>query len=150
MSLRKQFQQGAYWTGRLVLGVVFIYAAVLKIGSPQEFADSIAAYQILPFPVINLLALGLPLFELACGLLVLTGFFFRVGVLGVLGMLAVFSAATVIALLKGLSIDCGCFGAHTWLDSDPWMVLLRDGILLAIAVFLYGWPIRKDHGASFR
>jgi len=140
---RNRFQAWGYWAGRLVLGIVFIYAAILKIASPQEFADSIAAYQILPFTVIDLLALGLPLFELACGLLVLSGFFFRTGVVGIIGLLAVFVGASITAQLKGLSIDCGCFGAHSWLDSNPWMVLIRDGLLLGLAVFLYDRHIRK-------
>ncbi len=138
-----RFQPWGDRMGRLILGIVFIYAAMVKIGSPQEFADSIAAYQILPFPVINPVALGLPLFEFACGLLVLTGFYFRIGVLGILAMLAVFIAALELALLRGLSVSCGCFGAHSWLDSDPWVVLIRDLILLGIAVFLYVGKIRK-------
>jgi len=142
-QLRNRFQQWGCWTARIILGVVFIYAAVLKIASPQEFADRIAAYQILPLAVINLLALGLPLFEFACGLLVLTGFFFRVGVLGILGLLVVFIVAAVAALFRGLSIDCGCFGPHLWFGSNPWVVLIRDGILLGIAVFLYDCNIRK-------
>ena len=140
---RNRFQAWGYWAGRLVLGIVFIYAAILKIASPQEFADSIAVYQILPFTVIDLLALGLPLFELACGLLVLSGFFFRTGVVGIIGLLTVFVGAAITAQLKGLSIDCGCFGAHSWLDSNPWMVLIRDGLLLGLAVFLYDRHIRK-------
>ena len=137
MTVDYRLPYWGYWLGRLLLGLVFIYAAALKMASPQEFADSIAAYQILPFTVINLAALALPLFELSCGLLVLTGFFLRVGLLGLLGLLVVFAAATIAALLRGLSVDCGCFGPHSWFDTAPWVVLLRDGILLAITAFLY-------------
>jgi len=143
MRLGIRSQEWTYWMGRLLLGVVFIYAAILKMGSPQDFADSIAAYHILPFSVINLLALGLPLFELICGLLVLTGFFLRIGIIGILAMLAIFMAALAIALARGLSINCGCFGAHSWLDSNPWAALARDGILLGFAVFVYERSLRK-------
>jgi len=137
-----RFQQMVFWLGRLVLGTVFIYAALLKIASPREFADSIAAYQILPFSAINLLALGLPLFELACGLLVVTGFYFRVGLLGILALLAVFIIAFVLALLRGLSVDCGCFGAHSWFDASPAVVLVRDGLLFGMAALLYRHHLR--------
>ncbi len=123
--------------GRILLGAIFIYAAVLKIYSPQDFADGIAAYEILPAAVINILALGLPLFELVCGLLVLSGFCLRVGALGILGMLSVFTGALGIALVRGLSIDCGCFGANSWLDMNPWMALCREVILLAVAGVVY-------------
>lgn len=136
-------QQWAYWTGRFLLGAVFIYAAIVKIGSPQDFADSIVAYQILPFSVINLLALGLPLFEFGCGVLVLTGFLLRIGILGILSMLGIFMGALAIALLRGLSIDCGCFGAHSWLDSNPWVALTRDVILLGLAAFVYKYSLAQ-------
>jgi uncharacterized membrane protein YphA (DoxX/SURF4 family) len=136
-------QQCSYWICRLLLGAMFIYAAILKIGSPLDFADSIATYQILPFSVINLMALGLPFFELACGLLVLTGFFFRIGVLGILAMLVVFIAALAAALLRGLSINCGCFGTHSWLDSNPWVALFRDACLLILSLILYRYDLME-------
>jgi uncharacterized membrane protein YphA (DoxX/SURF4 family) len=130
-------QSWGFWVGRLFLGLIFIYAAVIKIVSPQDFADSIAAYRILPFSAINVFALGLPLFELSCGLLMLSGRFLRTGLLGIVAMLVVFMAALIIALLRGLSINCGCFGVYSWLDSNPWLSLLRDAILLGVTSFLY-------------
>jgi uncharacterized membrane protein YphA (DoxX/SURF4 family) len=142
MKLKIRSQKWTYWIGRLILGAIFIYAAILKFGSPQDFADGIAAYQLLPYSLINLLAMGLPLFELVCGLLVLTGFFLRVGILGILTMLVLFTAALAITLLRGLSVNCGCFGAHSWLDSNPWIALLRDGIFLGLAVFVYKYRLR--------
>jgi putative oxidoreductase len=138
-----RFWQAGVWMARFLLGTVFIYAAMTKITSPQDFADSIAAYQILPFSVINLLALGLPFFELVCGLLILTGFFIRISTLGILAMLAVFMGALGFELLRGLSVDCGCFGAHSWLDTTPWLALIRDGILLALAIYVYGYSFSR-------
>jgi uncharacterized membrane protein YphA (DoxX/SURF4 family) len=91
--------------GRFLLGAVFVYSALAKLASPQDFADKIAAYQILPVSVINLLAMGLPLFELACGMCVLSGFYLRMGALGLLGMLTIFVGALVIAALRGLSVE---------------------------------------------
>jgi putative oxidoreductase len=130
-------QSWGLWVGRLFLGFVFIYAAVIKIVSPQDFADSIAAYQILPFSIINVFAWGLPLFELSCGLLILNGRFGRTGLLGIVALLALFIAAFIIAFLRDHSINCGCFGASSWLDSNPWLSLLRDAILLGLALLLY-------------
>jgi putative oxidoreductase len=141
-------QQWGYGIGRLFLGAVFIYAAILKIGSPQDFADSIAAYQILPVLIINLFALGLPFFELACGLLALTGFFLRIGVLGILAMLIMFIAALATSLLRGLDINCGCFGAHSWFDSNPWVALLHDTCLLILAILVYRYHLIKTEVTS--
>jgi putative oxidoreductase len=132
------------WTGRLLLGSIFIYAAILKMDSPQDFADNIAAFRLLPDSIVNLFALGLPLFELACGLFVLTGLFLRIGLLGILSLLALFMGALTLALLRGLSIDCGCFGALGWLGSNPWVALFRDAVLLGVAVFVYRQRLRMS------
>lgn len=145
MSLRSTTKSRLWgiWVGRLLLGLVFVYAAAIKIVSPQDFADSIASYQLLPFSAINVLALGLPLFELGCGLMILTGYFSRTGLFGIVAMLALFMVALIISLLRGLSIDCGCFGVHSWLDFNPWLSLLRDAILLGLASFLYKYSFQE-------
>ena len=126
-----------YWGGRLLLGAIFIYAAIVKMNSPQEFAETIAAYQILPRSTIDIVAFGLPLFELGCGLLVLSGFHLRVGSLGILAMLFAFCGALVLAQLRGLSLDCGCFGSHSLFNASPWIAFIRDLVLLALAAFIY-------------
>ena len=128
---------------RTVLGLIFMYTGTLKMVSPQDFGDSIAAYQILPDSVINLVALGLPPFEIACGLMVLTGYHLRVGSFGILLMLAVFMLALVSALIRGLSIDCGCFGADSWFESNSWIALSRDLLLLLFAIFAYTNALRR-------
>ena len=124
-------------TARLILAGVFIYAGILKMGSPLEFADTIASFKILPAFAINLVALGLPPFEIACGLLVLMGLHLRIGTLGMLGMLVVFMGAVIHALIWKLPIDCGCFGEHSWFGSSLWIALARDGVLLFLSAFVY-------------
>ena len=72
----------------------------------------------------------------------------RIGALGILGMLSVFAGALGVALLRGLSIDCGCFGAHSWLDMNLWMALFRDLILLALAGVVYRFGQRQETSRS--
>ena len=48
------------WAFRLALGVVFIVAAVPKIAAPDEFAWSIAHYDMVPDGWINAMAIMLP------------------------------------------------------------------------------------------
>jgi len=125
-----------HFIARLILGSIFIYAGVLKMYSPLEFADNIAAYQLLPASMINPLALSLPFFEVICGLLVLTGFHIRIGAMGIFIMLLVFMGAIATAIKKGLLIDCGCFGGHSWFESNLWVALVRNGMLLLLAVVI--------------
>lgn len=137
MDMKIRFRLWAHGSIRAVLGGLFVYAALFKMRSPQDFADTIAAYHLLPYPLINVVALGLPFFELCCGLFVLTGFFFRIGVLGILAMLTLFTLVIAIALSRGLSVHCGCFGTNSWLDSNPWLSLLRDMVLLFFSGIVY-------------
>ena len=67
----------------LAMAGIFIYAGIDKIRDPLQFADSIAAFGILPAVFINLLALGLPPFEIACGLLLLGPRTRRIGALAI-------------------------------------------------------------------
>ncbi len=123
---------------RLAIAAVFCYAGWSKLQSPQAFADSIATFQLLPARLINLLALGLPPFELAVGLWLFIGWKVRTaafcgGAASVIFLLALFSA-----LLRGLPVECGCFGdAHSSLAPTPHLLLAmgRD-LLLAGAVWV--------------
>ncbi len=130
-------RRGSHRLCRLVLGGIFIYAASQKIATPQELADSIASYHLVPQPLISLMALGLPLFELVCGLLLLTGYFCATGLLSIISLLIVFLAALLTAVVRGISVDCGCFGPQAWLDANPWLSLLRDSALLLCAIYAY-------------
>ncbi len=95
---------------RIVLAAVFVYAGYLKIVDPMPLADSIASFKILPRMVVNPMALGLPAFEIAAGLLLLIGWTRRAAALAIVIVTAVFAAAMLSALIRGINVDCGCFG----------------------------------------
>jgi putative oxidoreductase len=128
---------------RILLGAIFIYAALLKIADPVAFAGSVAAYKILPYFASYLTAAVLPFVELSCGLLLVCGYRVRGGALIIGAMNLVFMIALSTAILRGLDIDCGCFkqgGAKT----TPWTALLRDAVFLAMTVFVLKVEARKN------
>jgi putative oxidoreductase len=114
----------------LGLAAVFIYAGFEKLHDPLDFADSIAGFGILPVAFINPLALALPPFEIACGLLLLWPPTRRVGALAIALLSVVFFAALLSALLRGLTLDCGCFGSGA--PSRPRM-LIELGLNIVLA-----------------
>ena len=124
----------------LVLAAVFFYASIDKLRDPLQFADSIAAFAILPAMLISPLALGLPPFEVACGLLLLWPRSRRVGALAVALLSLVFFTALASALLRGLTLDCGCFGAGAPSRTRMWQELGLDVFLFAGALFIYLRP----------
>lgn len=119
---------------RFAMGGVFLYAAYTKLREPWlMFAMAIDSYQLLPEWAVLALARTLPWFELALGLVLLSGYGLKYAAAVASGLLGVFFAMMSWAFLKGMNVDCGCFGA-----GDPLgpRTLIRDGILLAGALLL--------------
>lgn len=118
--------------GRIALGAVFIYAAYTKLRAPSMlFALSIDSYQLLPPNAVIFVARTLPWFELVLGLLLISGIALRYVASAASLLLLIFFGVMVRSHLKGLGIDCGCFGVGEALGVKT---LIRDGLLAALAL----------------
>ncbi|MCZ2147071.1 MAG: DoxX family membrane protein [Bryobacterales bacterium] len=127
---------------RLILAVVFLYAAWSKLRQPWlVFAMSVDSYRILPPWMVFAVARTLPWLELALGLLLLAGLYLRYAVPVCTLLLLIFYAAMVRAYLSGLGIDCGCFGVG---EAVSPATLARDGALLAGAFVLSFLVYRRE------
>jgi putative oxidoreductase len=123
---------------RVYVGGVFIYAGMYKINYPVEFAESIAAYQLVPYWALNLTALIMPWTELVAGVLLVLGLRTKSAAAVIGTMLVVFSLAILITMVRGIPIDCGCF---TSMDEPMgWQTLLRDLVWLAMTLQIYMFP----------
>ncbi|HLK68221.1 MAG TPA: MauE/DoxX family redox-associated membrane protein [Bryobacteraceae bacterium] len=136
---------------RLVLGVVFVYAAWVKLFGPhlswplrmepwELFALAISSYDILPLKAVELVARTLPWFELAIGVMLLAGWGLRVSATATAALLLVFFGLMVRAFTQGKEISCGCFGPGEIISA--W-TLLRDGSMLAGALLLTWMAFQK-------
>lgn len=125
-----------YHGARIVLGVVFIYASIHKIASPEAFAVAVYNYRILPDVLINITALILPWLELVTGMLLLFGAWMPGASVIVTGLLSCFTCALVFNMARGLDIACGCFSTGSGESQMTLLSVLRDSSLLALAVFL--------------
>lgn len=95
---------------RVAIGVVFIAAALAKIGDAASFAAQIHNYRLLPVAAENLIAILLPWVELIAGLALVLGVQARPGAVITAVMMVVFTAAVGQAVARGLDFECGCFG----------------------------------------
>jgi uncharacterized membrane protein YphA (DoxX/SURF4 family) len=119
---------------RVFLGGAFVYAAWLKLREPwMLFAMAVDAYQLLPQWAVILVARTLPWAELLLGLLLWSGKWMRFSSAAVSALLAGFLAMMAFTYLKGMQIDCGCFGSG---DPISPRTLARDSGLLAAALVL--------------
>lgn len=128
---------------RLILGVVLVVAGGLKVTSPLVSARAVRAFQILPYDLAGYVGYALPVVEILVGLLLVVGLFTRLSaVVGGLLMLA-FIIGISSAWIRGLSIDCGCFGGGGAVAAPQTKYvadLLRDAGLVACAVWLVARP----------
>lgn len=124
-------------SARIVLGAVFMYASFDKMANPEAFADIIDNYHLLPYQLVNALAIFLPWLEFITGLLLVTGKWIKGSLLLYTTMLVVFIIALSQALIRGLDISCGCFSVHPSSTSEVWIRILEDLVLLAVSIFLF-------------
>ena len=95
---------------RIVMGLLFIVAALAKIGDVAAFSTQIHNFRMIPVALENLVAMTLPWIELLAGLSLLIGIRPRSGGMIVTVLMAFFLVAVAIAMARGLDIECGCFG----------------------------------------
>ncbi|HUV49903.1 MAG TPA: MauE/DoxX family redox-associated membrane protein [Anaerolineae bacterium] len=121
---------------RLILGGVFIYACFDKILHPAAFSKAVYNYQILPDVLINLTAIVLPWLELVLGVILIIGIWMPGAVVMSNLLLTTLIGALLFNLARGLDISCGCFFSSAAESSTDIWTVLRDGSLLALAVYL--------------
>ena len=119
---------------RIFLGLVFLYAGYVKLRQPwYVFAGMIDNYGVVAPSVSEWTARILPTVEMALGLVLLTGLYRKTASAAAVALLLPFFALMLWAYLKGMEIDCGCFGPGETLGPKT---LFRDGVLLAAAIYL--------------
>ena len=97
------------WPSRLLLGAVFLWAAMPKILDQAAFANSILLYGQAPEALIPFFATSLAGIELVTALALISGLWRKGAAISVTALLVLFIAALSVAYLQGRSIDCGCF-----------------------------------------
>jgi putative oxidoreductase len=128
---------------RLGLAGLFLWTGISKFAEPAAFAQDISHYRLLPQASIGVLALGLPVLECVAGLALLTRTYFAGGAALISSMLLVFAAGMAQARLRGIDLDCGCFGGAT-AEPVTWSkVALNVGLAM-----LAGWVAWIAHGSS--
>ncbi|MBO9523246.1 MAG: DoxX family membrane protein [Nocardioidaceae bacterium] len=134
------------WLGlaaRLLVGGVWLYAGLLKVGDPATSVTAVRAYQLLPYDVAETVGRVLPMLEVVLGACLLLGLLTRFAG----GLSALLQVAFVIGIVsvwsRGIEISCGCFGSGGP-DPDafskyPWEIA-RDVGLFALSAFLVWRP----------
>jgi putative oxidoreductase len=130
-------RQASPWIGlcRVLLGGVFLYASFGKILDPKTFAGHLVEYDLIDSAAfVRLLAVVIPWVEWFCGIFLILGVFVRSVSLLSTTLLVAFLLSMIQAKVRGLNINCGCFG--TGEEPIGVLTLARDSIFLVMSLLL--------------
>lgn len=141
----RDFLSNSYATlvSRLILGGVFIAAGIPKALDPGAFAVAIRSYELgLPEWFVSFSAYALPYAEILLGLYLIVGLFTKPAAWTTNILMLVFILALLQGAIRGLEIDCGCFGAGEE-ASNLWLAFLRDVGLVALGMHIAFAPLGR-------
>lgn len=142
---------------RVALGALFIFSGLMKLGivdlskidaslqplTPRDFGTSVHAFRLgLSDDLKSLLAYTLPWAEVIAGVCLLLGIMARSAALIVAIMMLGFIAGIVSLLIRGIDLNCPCFGSFKLFCTGPLGVchIIRNSVffLMAAAVVALG------------
>ena len=135
----QQIFEWVAFLSRIGLGTLWIVAGATKIGKIGSTTQSIEAYQIFTFEWSRFLAHIIGPVEIMGGVLLLLGCAISFCSIASISALVLFVTGLTQALLRGLSIECGCFGTGDLAGSQMDMIvaILRDFVLIGLTVLVW-------------
>ena len=126
---------------RLVLGGIFVVSGLAKIADPVRTLLTFREFQILPGSMEVFLAIYIPWLEFILGLSTVLGILHRTSALLIAGLNTIFILAIGSLLVRGIEVDCGCFGLVADLlhlpDLADWKAIVRNLIFIGMALFIF-------------
>ncbi len=125
---------------RIIIGLLFMFSGFVKavdpLGSAYKFNDYFQAFHLeilKPFSLV--LAIMLFTAEFISGFSVLSGYFQKKGIWGVMILMLIFTPLTLILAITNPVTDCGCFGDAIHLTN--WQTFGKNIFLMIPAVILF-------------
>ena len=122
----------------LVVATVLLFAGLSKALSLAVFAEQIADYRIVPYPLASPLARAIVSLELSAPVLIIGGLaasstLRQIGAALAAGMLATFCGALAYTWGTGREVACGCFGGGSEIEVVGLPSIVRTGLLAALS-----------------
>jgi len=122
---------------RIVLGVIFIYAGYAKLDHANVVAENLMLLQIIPWSLVNILAMWLLCFEIFAGVILIAGVWLRAISILIIGFCIICVGLIVYAISQDLDMHCGCFVTSPTGAARNWVSLWKEGLILLSSVWLW-------------
>lgn len=127
------------------MAYIWLKAGISKLGSKTETIQSVQGYEIFSDKWAHIIGSIMAPLEIAGGLLLLFGVFLRASSWLATVVLTLFIVGIAQAWIRGLQIDCGCFGPADpeTLGMDYLKTILRDVFYIALTLWTAFRPFKK-------
>lgn len=95
---------------RILVGGIFLVSGLAKISDPVRFILTLREFRLFPEVVVPFTAIYLPWLEFFLGLFMLLGILYRTSALMLACLNFMFMLAILSVIIRGIEVDCGCFG----------------------------------------
>jgi putative oxidoreductase len=112
----------------IVVGIVFLRSSVPHLLNQYDFLDSVLNYKMLPISVAEFTASWLPWMQIVLASCLIFAVFRRAAWSFSIVLFVGFFVAQLSVLVRGLEIDCGCFG-----KSDTPISIVSVSLVLGLA-----------------
>ena len=130
---------------RLIVGGLFITLGSLRLPILSASPRTSGTTGSFPQEICFFTALILPWLEVLAGACLITGIFKKTGALLISGMLAFFIVLVAVTMIRGIDVECGCFG--TFSRKADWRLILEDLIMLVMSLGVaLSYPPKKSAG----
>lgn len=126
---------------RILLGLIFLFAGLAKISDPVRFMLTLREFGLFPETVIPFLTLYLPWLEFVLGLFLMIGLLYRPSAFLLACLNTLFGIAILTVIVRGMEIDCGCFGLLADILKIPDMAnmkaVIRNIIFIGMCLYIF-------------
>lgn len=95
---------------RIIVGGIFLISGLAKISDPVRFILTLREFSLFPEMIIPFTAIYLPWLEFILGLFILVGLMYRTASLLLAFLIGSFTFSILSVIVRGIEVDCGCFG----------------------------------------
>ena len=140
------------YISQIFLGGLFIYASIGKLLDPETFANAINNYKLLPYFLVRPIALILPYIEFIFGAFLIFSFWTKTSAMVLSLLLFIFTIAIFSTIIRGISIDCGCFGKFLKVSEaghlNKWKMIVRDILFIIPGIIVSFSPKNRRRKKS--